>query len=201
VADTLRHLADARALLPDNASNLVSPQDVREYLLALEPDRGGYSYPAEVGPVTLPLVQNVWLELNGTTLPGMIPPSTAVRWINDGSIRPVPAWGPDVTVTPGFLRSSRTTARLSLDPSGAANDTFELALSYGGVVDEDARIPFVIDGNAEVQVIPFASEHRMAMDGTEYLALVVRNTTSGGSLIVYEAGLEVISRAYEEPPV
>ena len=201
MADTLRNLADARALLPDNASNLVSPQDVREYLLALEPDRGGYAYPSESGPVTLPLTQNVWLELNDTTLPGMIPPSTSVRWINDAQIRPVPAWGPDVTVPAGFLRSSRSTAILSLDPSGAANDTFELALSYGGVVDESARIPFVIDANAAIQVVPFASEHRLAMDGTQYVALTVRNTTSDGDLIVHELGLEIISRAYEEPPV
>lgn len=201
MSDTLRDLATARALLPDNAQNLVAPQDVREYLLALEPDRGGYAFPLEQGPVTIPLTQNVWAEINSSTLPGMIPPSTSVRWTNDGLVRPLPEWGPDVTVPAGFLRSSRTSAIIVVDPVASSNDTFELALSYGGVIDLDARIPFVIVENTEVLAVPFASEHRLNVDGSEYVALVVRNTTGGGDLVVYELGVEIITRAYEEPPV
>ena len=201
MADTLRHLAAARALLPDNASNLVSPQDVREDRLALEPDRGGYALEVDDGPVTIPLNQGVWVELNATTVPGIVPETSPVRWANDGLIRPVPAWGPDVTVPAGFLRSSMIAATISVDPIATTNDTFEIAASYGGVVDTDQRILFVVDANQEIEVIPFGAEHRLIVDGTEYVALVIRNVTGNGDLALYDMRCEVISRAYEEPPV
>ena len=201
MVDTLRHLAEARALLPDNASNLVSPQDVREYLLALEPDRGGYSLEVDDGPAVIALDQGVWTEINATTVPGILPPTTAVRWTNDGLSRPVPDWGPDVTVPAGFLRSSRISSTLSIDPIATTNDTFEVAASYGGVVDEAKRILFVVDANQEIEVVPFGAEHRLIVDGTQYVALVIRNVSGGGDLALYDLRLEVTSRAYEEPPV
>lgn len=198
MADTLRNLSDARALLPDNSTNLISPQDVREYLLALEPDRGGASF--HNGPVRVPLTVNVWTELNAATLPGMIGFENPVRWSVDGQARPIPAWGSEVVVPVTLKRGMLATGIVSVDPLQNNDDTFELAVSIGGVVREDTAEIFRITENGEIATVTIIDGGAMPVDGSLYVALAVRNVSASRDINVHTLAMLAQSYAYETDP-
>jgi len=201
MADTLRYLAEARSLIPDNAQNLVSPQDVREYLLALEPDRGGYTRPGSAGAATISLTANVWAELNSVTVPGIVPYANPVRWGNDANARPFPSWGPDVTVPPGHKRFLVATGLIAADPVLQNDDDFELALSINGTPLEDQAERFKITENGEIASVTLIAGTQLLMDGSEYVALAIRNLDASRDINLYSIDFVCESSAYEEAPI
>jgi hypothetical protein len=202
MADTLRYLAEARALIPDNAQQLVSPKDVREYLLALEPDRGGYFLPSASGPVVVSLpAAGTWVELNSTTIPGMVGTPNALRWSNDGLARPIPAWGSEVTVPAGHRRSSFVTGIISADPVENNDDSWQVVGGVNGVPEEDQAETFKISENGEIATITHVGFLSTAQDGSEYLSLFLRNLDAARNMNLYSGGLVVQGYAYEEAPI
>ncbi len=202
MADTLRYLSEVRALIPDNAQQLVAPQDVREYLLALEPDRGGYVLPTSAGPVTLTLpAAGEWVEINSVTLPGLVPIGYPIRWANDTNARPVPAWGGEVTVPAGHTRAAYVTAALSLDPDATNTDDFELGISYGGTIDPDSVERFKVKDTADIVTVTVIAGAPLVQDGSTYVAAAVRNLNGARDVNVYSAFLLVRGYAYETEPV
>lgn len=201
MADTLRYLAEARALIPDNAQNLVSPQDVREYLLALEPDRGGYMRDGSLGPAVVSLAANVWTEINSATVPGVVPFSYSVRWANDGNARPLPEWGPEVTVPAGHERGLLVTAIVAADPVSNNDDDFEIALSIGGTFVEDSAERFKITENGEISTVTLISGGPLPADGSQYVAIGLRNLDASRDINVYSIELLCQTYAFEEAPI
>lgn len=70
MAQTQRSLAELIALLPNNTSGLISPEDVRDMLVSLAPIHGSYSR-LVTAPTTVSVAGD-YVKAAGTTTPGTL---------------------------------------------------------------------------------------------------------------------------------
>ena len=70
MADTQRTLAALQALLPDNTSGDISPQDVRDFLVSASPNYGALSL--SVAAATAIAVPGTFVKAAGTTVAGLL---------------------------------------------------------------------------------------------------------------------------------
>ena len=143
MADTLLTYAQMRAGIPDNATQLVSPADVRDALISCSPDVG------EVGDGSswiLALTNGVPANIN---IASPAPNSEVLRgWATDANRALIPEW--DTVILPVGLEravSMSFTAAFGIDTSQERSLLFELL--KGATVVADQNITVDLDGNAE----------------------------------------------------
>lgn len=152
MADTLLTYAQMRAGIPDNATQLVAPVDVRDALISVAPDVG------EVGDGSdwvLALTDGVPANIN---LSSPAPDSEVLRgWATDANAALLPEW--DTVVLPvGLERSVSMTFTMvfGLDTSQTRSLLFELL--KGGAVVATQSVTVDLDGNAQQGIAFNASE-------------------------------------------
>jgi len=139
MADTLLGFVDSMDGMPDNSSQLVSAQDVRQSLLSSQSDRGA-SF-ASGGPWTVPIVAiGTWVDIPVAVGVDMVQSPAVLFWRMDANGHLFYNYTADwstTTVPAGLIRAVTLTAVIGLDPNG---DTWEFAFTVAGVIQEPVEI-------------------------------------------------------------
>jgi len=125
--ETLLTFDEMLAALPDNSSQLISPLDMRDIVIALSNDIG---FVSEENPFTIPIVSGVPVSILGQ-MP--TPVLVTNRWVLDGNNQLTPDWA-GVTINPGTSRLLRVQCQMAVDKVGAGDDVYEFNITVGGVI-------------------------------------------------------------------
>ena len=136
--DTLSTFTQAMALLPDNTSRLVSPDDQRSVAISLLPDRGAAFADSAAGPWVIPITTaGVWVDIPLSISADMVASPASLFWrmnANGGLFYNYAADWPTIVVPPGYTRAVRTLGILSFDPLGSI--VWQFAVGINGVAQE-----------------------------------------------------------------
>jgi hypothetical protein len=180
MADTLVTFQQAMNLLPDNASRLIEPDDVRSAFLSLLPDRGAAF---AVGTFTVPIVtQGTWVDIpigigGGATMVQ----GDALFWRKDSNghlVYDYQADWPAATVPPGYVREVFLVGVVQIDPG---NIVWEFAFTIGGVI----QAPTVLVDSASTTdsiSVPIISGDPVDVSAAPPVSLSVRNLTNTDDL-------------------
>jgi len=181
------------ALIPDNTSRLISPDDQRSVAISLMADRGScFSDPA-AGPWVIPIpAVNTWVDIPLAIAADMVQ-ADVLFWRMDANgqlFYDYLADWPTTVVPPGHTRQVTLLAVVDIDPNG---DTWEFAWTIGGVVQEpvftietatatQAIVATILSGDPiDVSVAPPVSLQVQNIDNANDLALnLVSLRATGG---------------------
>lgn len=181
MVDTLSTFQQAMALLPDNTSRLISPDDQRSVAVSLMQDRGAcFGNPAN-GPWVIPIPAiNTWVD---------IPQAIAVDMVQGGSlfwrmdangqlVYDYAADWPTIVVPPGHIRQVTLLGVVDIDPNG---DTFEFAFTIGGVIQEPV---FTVETASQTDAITVTviSGDPVDVSAAPPVSMSVRNTDNANDL-------------------
>jgi hypothetical protein len=144
MVDNLYTFDQIRAALPDNTSNLISPENVRSSVLSLAVDAG------EVGddtPFLMALTAGVPLNLNATAPSAT---SEVLRgWTVDGNNALVNDLAATFTIAPGLTRGLSITFAAIVENAGGADDSFTFDLLKGAAIVASATA--TLQGGAQAE--------------------------------------------------
>jgi len=169
------------ALVPDNTSRLISPDDTRSCWLSLTADRGAcYGDPA-LGPWVIPIpAVNTWVDIPLAIAADMVQ-GDALFWrmnANGQLFYDYAADWPTTVVPPGYTRQVTLLGVVDLDPDGS---TWEFAFTIGGVIQAPI---FTIDTAASTAAIvaTILSGDPIDVSIAPPVSLSVRNLTNANDL-------------------
>ena len=180
--DTQRTVAAVLALLADNSSGDITPQDIRDAFVSWQPGHGQISVPASASAAcygaTLP---------NTTAFHEVTNPvwylSTGGRWFDesDGNGR--------LTYTGAEDVHAHIVASISF--SGAANDTTRWRLGINGTTDVAGEMVRKVGSGGDVGSSAF---HLMAMlSPGDHISLWIKNDTATDDPILEAANLQAMT--------
>ncbi len=179
MADTVRTIADLKALLANNTTGAISPQDLRDFLETFRQDHGEISM--DTPTATSVSVASDWLKVDGTTA---LSSGTQMRFDDDSGQK-------------NRLRYTGTTTRImhiavSISMTCASNNqVLEFAVIKNGAVSGSS----ITDVNSAASVIQrkvgtgtdvgsTALHAFIPMTTNDYIELYGRNTTSTANFTV-----------------
>lgn len=149
MTDVLYTFPEIRAAIPDNTSNLISPENVRSALLSVAADVG------EVGDDTafvLALAAGVPTNLN-VNLPN--PSFSTLRgWTVDGNAALVSDLDAEFQIAPGHVRGVQISAVIVCQNDGIADDVYTFDLLKGVVVV--GTVDAILEGGANAEDLSIA---------------------------------------------
>ncbi len=144
MADNLLTFPEIRAALPDNTSNLISPNNVRSATLSAVPDVG------EVGDDTafvLALVAGVPTNLNAAS---PAPVASLLRgWAVDGNAALFSDLAAEFTIAPGHVRGVSVSVVIVGQNAGNPDDVFTFDLLKGAAVV--ATVEAILEGGVNAE--------------------------------------------------
>ena len=183
---TLLTYDQARAGLPDNTANLISPADARNAILSVAADAGEIS---DDTAFTLPLAVGVPTNLNNAS-----PAPTAdilARWSVDGNSALIPDWG--ATITPaGLERAVSASAIIDAEIDSVSDQDIQIDLLRGATIV--ATVTVTMEGGAGTSDILHAilALESYEVDAGEPWSIQVTNLTASNNLDVDYWALRLI---------
>ena len=181
MADTLTDFQGAMALLPDNTSRVVSPEDIRRSYLSLQSDRGAcYGDPAQ-GPWVIPIpAVNTWVDIPNAISGDMVQ-SDVLFWrmnANGALFYNYQADWPTAVVPGGYIRQVLLLAAVTVDPG---NEVWEFAWTIGGVIQAPT---YVLDSSSTTGALTqtILSGDPVDVSVAPPVSLSVRNLTNANDL-------------------
>jgi len=181
--DTLLGFVDAMNGIPDNTSNLVSPQDCRQSWLSLTGDLGSASLDDAQAPVTIPIAAaNTWTDIpSAIGTPAMVQ-STTLFWrmdLNGHLYYDYAADWPGTVAPAGYLRAVTFECAFTADLAGN-NDLYEFTFTLDGVPIGPVYQADEASG-AEVGRFLIAGE-LLEVNAAPLVSVAVQNTDSAADL-------------------
>lgn len=194
--DSLLTMTEALNGVPDNTSNLVTPQNVRQALLSIVADHGVAAADQATLPQTIPITQNVYADIpaaliaeGATMISGTLP----LYWRMDANghlYYDYPADWPGVTVPAGYLRSVGITALIDVELASATN-VYAFTITLDGVpvgntiyVDEAQ--------NQDRTLVALETQQALEVGAAPIVSVAVTNTAGGSDLDVLSFGYRCI---------
>lgn len=161
------------------------------------PDRGGASADAALMPVTVPIpAVDTWVDINlALGVPIMLQSSASLFWRMDANgqvFYNYAADWPTTVVPPGYERTVRAQAALTIDPN---NDSFEFAIAFDGVphapftgvdtANSTDEISLFVISNSIIDVSlapPVSVQVKNTDDSTDLILNSFAMLTTGGAL-------------------
>ena len=179
--DTLSTFSQAMALVPDNTSRLISPDDQRSVAISLLTDRGSvYGDPA-LGPWLIPIpAVDTWVDIPLSIAADMVQ-ADVLFWRKDANgqlFYNYAADWPTIVVPPGMVRQVTLLAVVDIDPGNA---TWEFAWTIGGVLQAPV---FTVDSSTSTDAltVTILSGDPIDVSLAPPVSLQVRNITSATDL-------------------
>lgn len=190
--DTLSSFSEAMALLPDNTSRLISPDDQRSVAISLLPDRGGAFADQALGPWVVPItVVDDWVDIPVNIVPDMVQSPASLFWRMDANghlFYDYAADWPTIVVPPAHTRAVRFLAVIGLDPN---NDSWQFAMALDGV----PQLPFItIDAASTTDAIEAIVPLGQGLDVTAAprVSVRVRNRSTTADLSLSSFGFSTV---------
>jgi len=180
VADTQRTIAAVMALLADNTTADISPQDLRDAIESLRPRFGRiYVLPAGSAAVVIPDTVN-YVEITSPT------------WTLDANALDVDESDGNgkLTYTGAADVVAHVTAHLSLTSASNNQDVHFRVAKNGTTLPESEAIYKILQGADATGV---ALETIVALSTGDHLSLAVRNATGANNITVENAGLQILT--------
>ena len=183
MVDTIRSQADILALLADNTEGNISPQDLRDMMVSLQPSMGQLSMHETASATTIALI-STWYELDMTGASFDIT-SSIVDTTNDF----------DMPVA-GRLRYKGTVQKMfhcvfTMSFTAASNNQeIHLALGKNGAPSTQAELHRKVGTGADVGAI--ALHWMVHLNQDDYLSCLVKNITSATDVTATAANLQVV---------
>lgn len=183
---TLLTYDQARAGLPDNTANLISPADSRDAILSVAADAGAVS---DDSAFALPLAIGVPTNLNNAS------PAPAgdvlARWAIDGNDALIPDWGS--TVLPaGLFRGVSATLSLSGEIQGNGDQDLQIDLLRGATIVATATATFEGGSDTSDEALVVISMESYEVAAGEPWSIQITNLTSSDDLDVDYWALRLI---------
>ena len=179
--DTLSTFQQAMALLPDNTSRLISPDDQRSVAVSLMTDYGSCFGDPAMSPWVVPIPAiNTWVDIPLTIAADMVQGGSLFWRMNaNGQLfYDYAADWPTIVVPPGYIRTVTLIGVVDFDPNG---DTWQFAFTIGGVVQAPI---FTVEtaGQTDAVVTTLVSGDPVDVSLAPPISLQVRNLTTAGDL-------------------
>lgn len=189
MADVLRNITEALDQLPDNTAELISPQDVREAVIAVTVDRVNATGVAGPWVVDIP-AGGGWVDLASQVGPAVA--DEALWWAVDTNGAALPAYPPTITILGGHIRHVSLVGLIGLE---AGTDPLEFTFTLAGAPIGDV---VTIDGSTQVTEVLATLLHGEDMDYSDPLnrwAIAVRDPGAGARSITV-TGYELRANGY-----
>lgn len=183
MADTIRTQAAILALLADNTNGDISPQDLRDMMLSLQPVMGQVSM-HESASETAIAVDDTWYEMDMTGAALDIT-SSIINATNDFDM---PAAG-RLRYLGSVDRMFHCVATLSF-VAASNNQEIHIALAKNGVPSVQAELHRKVGTGADVGAV--ALHWIVAMSMNDYLSIFVKNVTSAANMTATVANLQTV---------
>ena len=193
MADTLKGFSDFMAGLPDNQSQLIKPQNLREAILSDTADRGA-AY-GDGGPWTVsnPGVDQ-WFSIPLGIQADMVLSPASLFWSMDANGRmfyDYATYYPNVDVPPGLIRAIRVVAVIGFD---AQNDVWEFGVNIGGVVQSPTVKIDTASTTDITQAIVSVGDGLDVASATP-VTIVARNTSDSTNLELHSFSYRIVGGA------
>jgi hypothetical protein len=180
MADTQRTIAQLQALLADNSTGAISPQDLRDLLETFRPDRGEISLTV-AGTVSV-LAQDTWYELTtgSWTLSG-----NEYRFDSPSAGR--------LRYTGAQTRAMHIACSLSFELAEGSNDTIQIAVAKNGsriTTSQQSRKISTAGDVGSTALHAFTT-----MDQNDYLSLLVLNDDAADDITIRQVNLFAMGMA------
>lgn len=176
--DTLSSFTEAMALVPDNTSRLISPDDQRSVAISLIADRGGCFADPLAGPYVVPItVIDEWVDIPLALVPDMVASPANLFWRMDANGQlgyDYQADWPAAVVPAGYVRSVRFVGVVDIDPD---NNVWQFAMALDGVPQEPF---FTIDAASTANAMTFTVAAGQGIDVSlaPRVSMMVRNQSN-----------------------
>ena len=174
MADTARTRAEILALLANNISGDISPQDMRDVVVSLLHARGEIAITTPAATVVAAM--NTWYPVLGTWTLTAATSGEGFDEPNNGQIR----------YTGAPARITFATATFSFESASGPIVTEWALAKNGTVIDESIMEHYSLGAGVPLGL---ASAALISMDTNDYLTLVVRNTTDTANITASYAAI------------
>lgn len=193
--DTLSTFTQAMALIPDNTSRLISPDDQRSVALSLMPDRGAAFADPGAGPYVVPIaVVDEWVDIPLAIAANMVQSPASLFWRMDANGHlgyDYAADWPTTVVPGGYTRSVRFTGVVDIDPD---NNVWQFAMALDGI----PQAPFyTIDAASTAAAMTFTVVAGQGIDVSlaPRVSMMVRNQSNITDLNLLLFSISVVGGA------
>jgi hypothetical protein len=179
--DTLVTFTQAMALLPDNTSRLIGPDDVRSSEISLMADRG--TALALGGPWTIPITTvNQWVDIP-IAIGGAMVQGSCLFWRMDANghlkYNYAADW-PAIVVPAGLARNVLAQAILDIDGQGKS---WEFGFTVAGVIQQPVFKLHATNATSALVITPWTGNSLIVADAP-VVSISVRNTQDTTDLTV-----------------